>query len=94
MRTKIFLYALSIFSLVFVACSSDSNNGGNAETMGKLTLQLTDAPFPFDMVAEANVTLFKVDARLAESEDEDREEAFDDDDGAAVVVGFLCCCCC
>ncbi len=79
MRTKIFLYALIIFSLVFVACSSDSNNGGNAETMGKLTLQLTDAPFPFDMVAEANVTLFKVDARLAESEDEDVEGDSEED---------------
>lgn len=79
MRTKIFLYALSIFSLVFVACSSDSNNAGNAETMGKLTLQLTDAPFPFDMVAEANVTLFKVDARLAESEDDDVEGDSEED---------------
>ena len=79
MRTKVVLYALSIFSLVFVACSSDSNNGGSADTMGRLTLQLTDAPFPFDMVAEANVTVFKVDARLAESEDDEVEGDTEED---------------
>lgn len=79
MRTKVVLYALSIFSLVFVACSSDSNNGGSVDTMGRLTLQLTDAPFPFDMVAEANVTVFKVDARLAESEDDEVEGDTEED---------------
>lgn len=79
MRTKVFLYAMSILSLVFVACSNDSNSGANADTMGRLTLQLTDAPFPFDMVAEANVTVFKIDARLASSEDEDVEGDSEED---------------
>ncbi|MCB0373778.1 MAG: DUF4382 domain-containing protein [Muricauda sp.] len=79
MRTKVFLYAMSILSLVFVACSNDANNGANADTMGRLTLQLTDAPFPFDMVAEANVTVFKIDARLASSEDEDVEGDSEED---------------
>ena len=79
MRTKVFLYAMSMLSLVLVACSNDANNGANADTMGRLTLQLTDAPFPFDMVAEANVTVFKIDARLANSEDEDVEGDSEED---------------
>ncbi|RIV42194.1 DUF4382 domain-containing protein [Flagellimonas pelagia] len=79
MRTKIFYFALSLVLLVFVGCSNDSGNGGNGDTMGRLTLQLTDAPFPFDMVAEANVTVFKVDARLVDSEDEDVEGDSEED---------------
>lgn len=63
MRTKIFFYALSFILLTFMGCSSDGD-GGNSDTTGRLTVQLTDAPFPFDMVAEANVTVFKIDARL------------------------------
>ncbi len=79
MRTKIFYFALSLVLLVFVGCSNNAGNGGNGDTMGRLTLQLTDAPFPFDMVAEANVTVFKVDARLVDSEDEDVEGDSEED---------------
>src|SRR5690606_908483 len=63
MRTKFFLWTLSLVSLAFIGCSEDDSNG-NGEPMGRMTIQLTDAPFPFDLVAEANVTIFKVDARL------------------------------
>jgi hypothetical protein len=57
---------LYIYSIVFVAIStlfiscSDNNDANN---FCKLSVQLTDAPFPHDLVAEANVTIFKVDAR-------------------------------
>ncbi len=63
MRTKIFLCSLCLAFLAIVGCSDDDSNP-NGEPMGRLTVQLTDAPFPFDLVAEANVTIFKVDARL------------------------------
>jgi len=63
MRTKFFLWTLSLVSLAFIGCSEDDSNG-DGEPMGRMTIQLTDAPFPFDLVAEANVTIFKVDARL------------------------------
>lgn len=49
--------------------------------MGRLSVQLTDAPFPFDLVAEANVTLFKVDARLKDGKQEEASE-----DGSRFVV--------
>ncbi|MFK7811316.1 MAG: DUF4382 domain-containing protein [Maribacter sp.] len=57
----------NIFSIFVVVCStlliscSDSND--SARDYGKLSVLLTDAPFPHDLVAEANVTIFKVDAR-------------------------------
>ncbi|WP_036385664.1 DUF4382 domain-containing protein [Muricauda sp. MAR_2010_75] len=82
MRTKIFFYALSLAFLAFIGCSEDENNGNPGDTTGRMTVQLTDAPFPFDMVAEANVTVFKVDARLKDSEDEE----MDDDDESSFVA--------
>ncbi len=57
---------LNIYSILFFAISAmffsctDNNDAGN---YGRLSVQLTDAPFPHDLVAEANVTIFKVDAR-------------------------------
>jgi len=80
MKMKFLCSALGIFSLLFIGCSEDGD-GENSGTTGRLTVQLTDAPFPFDLVAEANVTIFKVDARMEgegeESEDmEDSESPF------------------
>src|SRR5690606_2657357 len=73
MRTKIFLCSLCLAFLAIVGCSDDDSNP-NGEPMGRLTVQLTDAPFPFDLVAEANVTIFKVDARLKDGVEEDSME--------------------
>ena len=49
--------------------------------MGRMTVQLTDAPFPFDLVAQANVTIFKVDARLKGNDGDGSTE-----DGSNFVV--------
>lgn len=72
------------FALTFINCSDDADS--NVNETGKLSIQLTDAPFPFDMVAEANVTVFKLEARNKDSEDGDMGENTDsdsdmDDDG-------------
>lgn len=48
------------FSFLFMSCS---DNDDVISEYGRLKVQLTDAPFPHDLVAEANVTIFKVDAR-------------------------------
>lgn len=84
MRTKIFFYALSLAFLTFVGCSDDDGNGGKGDTTGRLKVQLTDAPFPFDLVSEANVTIFKIDARLAGDDDDD--EMDDDESGSSFVT--------
>ncbi len=57
-RTSYSILFLAI-SVLFFSCT-DSNDTSN---YGRLSVQLTDAPFPHDLVAEANVTIFKVDAR-------------------------------
>ncbi|MGI9550294.1 MAG: DUF4382 domain-containing protein [Aurantibacter sp.] len=65
---KIFKLALcatviGIFS--FTSCSDyDRHRLQYVETTGYISLKVTDAPFPHDMVAEANITITKVEARL------------------------------
>ncbi|RDY61173.1 DUF4382 domain-containing protein [Flagellimonas nanhaiensis] len=79
MKTKLITVVLSLFTLLFLSCSEDSANE-KTET-GRLSVQLTDAPFPFDLVAEANVTIFKVEARTVENDDdEDSDENNSSDD--------------
>lgn len=65
MKMKSMLVSVFVSSLLFLSCESDGDSTRNPES-GTLIVKLTDAPFPYDMVAEANVTVFKVDARLAE----------------------------
>ena len=58
---RILLVSIFTFALL-AACSSDEQNNG--DTTGRLLVRLTDAPFPHDLVAEANVIISKIDARL------------------------------
>ncbi|NNE03723.1 MAG: DUF4382 domain-containing protein, partial [Eudoraea sp.] len=55
---------------------------------GKLTIELTDAPFPHELIAEANVTIYKVEARKKSEEDEDTdsEASEEDTDDSSFVV--------
>ena len=77
MRT---LFYLVLAVVLFVSCE-DENAGANLEEqqMGQLTLRLTDAPFPFDLVAEANVTIFKVEAKLQDDDDDEEEDESSED---------------
>ncbi len=71
---------LLVIGLLFSASCSDSD--GSSQDMGTLRVQLTDAPFPFDLVAEANVTIFKVDARLKRDDmNAETEEGMEDNEG-------------
>ncbi|MCM4173017.1 DUF4382 domain-containing protein [Arenibacter sp. TNZ] len=71
MRNKFLSIILLASFAVFTGCT-DSNDG-SAE-MGKMSIQLTDAPFPHDLVAEANVTIFKIDARNIDLETDTKVE--------------------
>ncbi len=54
---------LLVLVAIFIGLVSCSDNNDSQLTTGTLSVHLTDAPFPYDLVAEANVTVFKVDAR-------------------------------
>lgn len=73
MNAKLFTRFLFALSVLFIGCAEDSMDR-NSDQTGRLTVRLTDAPFPYDLVAEANVTVFKIDARRV-SGDGDEEEA-------------------
>ncbi len=92
MKIKLFSIFLLAVLASFISCTD--SDGSNMDT-GKLVIQLTDAPFPHDLVAEANVTIFKIDARYKgedmenEMENEmegETEEEMENEDGSSFVV--------
>lgn len=60
----IVLFSLTLLS---TACTSTTNT---SDETGSLTVVMTDAPFPIDLVAEANVTINKIEIRKDSTEDE------------------------
>jgi len=73
MKIKLLSPLIILALLIFSSCSEDLNKESDT---GRLTVQLTDAPFPYDLISEANITIFKIEARLQEGsmEEEDPEE--------------------
>lgn len=61
----IVILSLMLAGIIFAACQDEYTNESKA---GKLKIQLTDAPFPTDLVSEANVTIIKIEARKADRE--------------------------
>ena len=58
MYFKTFVMAALMVAGLLAGCNKDDNS-----TSGKLKIQLTDAPFPTDLVAEANVIINKIEIR-------------------------------
>tara|TARA_R110000868_G_scaffold3285_5_gene21482 strand:+ start:4030 stop:4902 length:873 start_codon:yes stop_codon:yes gene_type:complete len=83
MKFKFFLIAI-MTSLLFLFSCSDSNDTGSG--YGKLGIQLTDAPFPTDLVAEANVTIYKIEARYTANTVEEDETASESEENSSFVV--------
>lgn len=101
MRTKFFFSLLMAMALIIMSCSDGNGEGsGSAEDTGTLSVQLTDAPFPYELMAEANVTVYKVEARLVDGNDmdddsdddsnddsdDDMDDDSDDDDGSPFIT--------
>jgi len=55
---RVLFITLLVVSLMFQSCVEDNNL-----STGTLTVKLTDAPFPHQMIAEANVIISKIEAR-------------------------------
>ncbi|WP_297797617.1 DUF4382 domain-containing protein [uncultured Eudoraea sp.] len=63
---KTYYYVLlALFSsiLLFIGCS-DYGNELQYVKYGKISVKLTDAPFPYDFIDEANVTIYKIETRI------------------------------
>lgn len=69
----IMVLAVMVVGILFAACQNEYNN---ESTTGKLKIQLTDAPFPTDLVAEANVTISKIEARRVNENGEEEGNPF------------------
>jgi hypothetical protein len=60
-----FFLSMTIISLLFSCSGSDSSSSSS----GNISIQLTDAPFPSDLVSEANVTIDKIEIRRSDDSD-------------------------
>ncbi len=83
MKIKLLTTSLIIAFALLFACSNDLESDTK---MGRLTVQLTDAPFPYELISEANVTIFKIDARLKEGSMEDEQDSEDMEGGNSFIV--------
>lgn len=81
MKIKLLSTFIILASLFFSSCSEDLSTEAD---MGRLTVHLTDAPFPYDLISEANVTIFKVEARYKGVSMEGDENT--EDDGNSFIV--------
>lgn len=57
-----FLFALLAVSLLSMGCEETATTNVS-DGMGQLTVTMTDAPFPIDLIAEASVTINKIEIR-------------------------------
>jgi len=64
--------------LVLVSCESIVSNSGDNSGTGSLSIKVTDAPFPAEMVAEANVAVNKVEIRRRDTDSSGFETIFQD----------------
>lgn len=86
---KIALWVLTTLVVALSACSKYGNELSYIE-YGTINLELTDAPFPYDFVSEANVTIFKIDARLKNTlETEDTGESEDESNFITLYEGDM-----
>ncbi len=67
MKRKILVYLLPMLLVAaLTSCESDDNEAGN----GRLVVRITDEPFPHDLVAEANVTINRVEIRRSDEQED------------------------
>jgi hypothetical protein len=71
--------------LGLLAGCGDYSDSPSAVTVGQLSVQLTDAPFPFDLVARVDVFIVRVDAKQPDVADDDAANA-DDKTGWTTVA--------
>ena len=71
------MVVLPLLALGLAGACGDNTAPGN----GELTILLTDAPFPFDQVARADVHVVRIDARVEEADADDFDDPAPEGDG-------------
>ena len=66
-----------------LACSSDPTSQGS----GTIALKLTDAPFPFSEVKSVDIFVLRIDAKVAQTSDDDADD--DTDAASAAQRGWV-----
>lgn len=61
-----FVLSMTLLSLL-IGCGDSSSSSSSSQ--GNLSIQMTDAPFPSDLVSEANVTIDKIEIRQSNNSD-------------------------
>ena len=74
MKRHIALAALLVAGLAATACDDGTSGGA-----GKVTVQLTDAPFPYSEVDRVDVHVVRVDAKLGATDSTEAADANDND---------------
>ena len=60
---KVYLLVLMTIPFLFINCADDKTEPSN----GVLTIKMTDAPFPLELVAEAKITISRIEVRKKDS---------------------------
>jgi hypothetical protein len=85
MKTKLFGLLILLIGLMY-GCNESINGDGPETKSGKVTLSLTDAPFPVDKVEQVNVTIDMVRLKIAENEEDTDEGEEVTDDGSGFIT--------
>lgn len=80
LKSAIATGVVACVALTFVACGGDAAVSPSAS--GSVSVALTDAPFPFDSVARADIFVVRIDGRMAETDSAGAEAEKDDDSHA------------
>ncbi|MGK2961079.1 MAG: DUF4382 domain-containing protein [Gemmatimonadaceae bacterium] len=80
--TRLKLLTLAIAGAAGLACSDSAMTGSDS---GQLTIQLTDAPFPFSEVKSVDVFVVRIDGRIADADDEEAADDTDTEDWITLV---------
>ena len=75
--TSLMSVGVAVCATALVACSGDSNTAPAASA--SLNVAITDAPFPFDAVARADIYVVRIDAKIADADSAEAESGKDND---------------
>lgn len=88
MKTKLFVMVILLLGFTYGCSELFKNDDTSKNQMGSVTISLTDAPFPYDLVEAVNITIDKISFKILDEEntDESAEETENESDFIVLVV--------